>query len=319
MESIFDLIDFLIRDPFTLLMAVMVATLLGAASVAGQWVLARADVKRRTARLTTQAGSNESNVAAGQSPREGIEKLTQSIDRLFGEANDSAKKILRKKLIQAGYYSPSAPATFLAIRLSGLLLLGGIGFLIGLYLDDQIKHAYFKMVAGAGLGYLLPPIFLDHIINKRKDEHRAGFPDFLDLMIVCSEAGLSMEASINRVCQEMSAAYPSLSANLYFTTLETRAGRTMNDALQNLAERLAIDEAKTFATLLQQSAELGSSLVDSLKVYSDEMRNKRMMKAEEKATALPTKMMIPMMIFIFPILFIILLFPAYLRVLETWN
>ncbi len=91
----------------------------------------------------------------------------------------------------------------------------------------------------------------------------------------------------------------------------------MNDALNNLAERLGIDEARTFATLLQQSAELGSSLIDSLKVYSDEMRNKRMMRAEEKANALPAKMTVPMMIFIFPILFIILLFPAYMKIKDS--
>jgi tight adherence protein C len=319
MESLFDIIDFLVRDPFTLLLAVTVAALLGVASMGGQWVLARADVKRRTARLTAPVGASEAATNSDQTSQDGIKKLTQSIDRLFGEANDSAKKILRKKLIQAGYYSPSAPATFLAIRFGGLILLGAIGFGIGLALDDQLQQAYIKMVGGAGLGYMLPQILLDGMINKRKDEHRSGFPDFLDLMIVCSEAGLSMEASINRVCQEMSVAYPSLSANLYFATLEVRAGRTTNDALHNLAERLAIDEAKTFATLLQQSAELGSSLVDSLKVYSDEMRNKRMMRAEEKANSLPTKMIVPMMIFIFPILFIIILFPAYLNVIETWR
>jgi tight adherence protein C len=318
MDSLFDLIDFLLHDPFTLLLAALVATMLGVAATGGQWVLARADVKRRTARLTATAGANHgSDVAAD--PRDRLQRLTQSIDRLFGEANDSAKKVLRKKLIQAGYYSASAPATFLAIRVGGLILLGAIGFSIGMALNDQLNDAYIKMVGGAGLGYLLPPMLLDKMINSRMDEHRSGFPDFLDLMIVCSEAGLSMEASINRVCQEMSTSYPSLSANLYFATLEIRAGRTTNDALQNLAERLAIDEARTFATLLQQSAELGSSLVDSLKVYSDEMRNKRMMRAEEKATALPTKMMIPMMVFIFPILFIILLFPAYLQAIENWK
>jgi tight adherence protein C len=174
------------------------------------------------------------------------------------------------------------------------------------------------MVGGAGLGYLAPQVALNQIVSKRMDEHRQGFPDFLDLMIVCCEAGLSMEASINRVSREMADAYPSLSANLYFATLEIRAGRTVNDAFANLAQRLGIEEAKTFATLLQQSAELGSSLIDSLRIYSDDMRNKRMMRAEEKANQLPSKMVIPMMIFIFPILFMIMLFPAYMRVKEMW-
>jgi tight adherence protein C len=319
MDILFDILEFLLRDPTTLMFAVLVASGVGAAAVCGQWVMARADVKRRTRRLVSDGPSAVLVGGGNLNSRDGVKQLTQSIDRLFGEEDASAKKILRKKLVQAGYYAPSAPATFVAIRVVGLLLLAAAGFFLAILLGDEVQDAYIKMVAGAGVGYVFPPFILDRIIANRTDQNRAGFPDFLDLMIVCCEAGLSMEAAINRVCHEMTTSYPALSASLYFATLEIRAGRSVNDALQNLAERLGIEEAKTFATLLQQSAELGSSLVDSLKVYSEEMRNKRMMRAEEKANSLPTKMMIPMMIFIFPILFIILLFPAYLRVIENWR
>jgi tight adherence protein C len=225
--------------------------------------------------------------------------------------------VLRAKLVQAGYYAPSAPAVFLALRVGLMVLLGLTAFLAGIFFDAHMTQTYMYMVGGAGFGYLAPGLALDRIVGQRRDEHRAGFPDFLDLMIVCCEAGLSMEASINRVCREMADAYPSLSANLYFATLEIRAGRTVNDAFANLAQRLGIEEAKTFATLLQQSAELGSSLIDSLRIYSDDMRNKRMMRAEERANQLPSKMVIPMMIFIFPILFMIMLFPAYMQYKEV--
>ncbi len=319
METIFDVIDFLLAEPLTLLLALAVAALLAAAVFGIQWLVARGDVKRRTLRLAaegpTRAGS--SSEPSGADPKAFLASLTATIDRLFGEGDAAADKVLRKKLIQAGFYSANAPATFITIRVAALVGLGAAGFGLGMMVDDHMTTVYLKLVAGAALGYLLPPIILDRIFASRRDQHRAGFPDFLDLMIVCSEAGLSMEAAINRVCREMAETYPSLSANLYFATLEIRAGRTMNDALNNLAERLGIDEARTFATLLQQSAELGSSLIDSLKVYSEEMRNKRMMRAEEKANALPAKMTVPMMIFIFPILFIILLFPAYMRIKDS--
>jgi tight adherence protein C len=319
METIFDIIDFVIADPVTLLIALVSAVALAACVLAGQWLMARADVRRRTVRLTAEgamasAGGSGAPEAAHKTT---IARLSQSIDRLFGEGDQAASKILRKQMIQAGYYNPGAPAIFLTIRVAAMLGLGAIGFTIGLFSEDETMMVYMKLVGGSALGYFLPPILLDRIISRRKDEHRGGFPDFLDLMIVCCEAGLSMEAAINRVCREMADAYPSLSANLYFATLEIRAGRSVNDSLLNLSERLGIEEARTFATLLQQSAELGSSLVDSLKVYSDDMRNKRMMRAEEKATALPSKMVIPMIIFIFPILFIILLFPAYMKVKAT--
>jgi tight adherence protein C len=322
METIFDIIDFLIDKPGTLLMALAVSLALGGVVLAAQWLSARSDVRRRTVRLaaeTAGGGHNAEMPDSSAKRKAAIAQLTGSLDRLFGEGNEAASKILRKQLIQAGYYSPSAPGIFLGVRLLAMLAFGAVGFGAGIAADDHMTTVYMKLVGGASLGYFLPPIVLDRITTKRRDEHRAGFPDFLDLMIVCAEAGLSMEASINRVCRDMADAYPSLSANLYLATLEIRAGRTVNDALNNLADRLGIEEAKTFATLLQQSAELGSSLIDSLKIYSDDMRNKRMMRAEEKANSLPSKMVVPMMIFIFPILFIILLFPAYMRVMANWT
>jgi tight adherence protein C len=321
MDPIFDVIDFLIRDPFTLALALGVALALGGFVFAGQWAVARADVRRRTSRasnLPLSSTENKKSAAPISERQLLLARLTTSIDKFFGEGDQAASKILRKSLVQAGYYGTSTPAIFLTLRVAGLVLGGALGFLVGTLSDDHLSTIYIKMVGGAGIGYFAPSLVLDRIISKRKAEHLSGFPDFLDLMIVCCEAGLSMEAAINRVCREMADAYPSLSANLYFASLEIRAGRSVNDALTNLAGRLGIEEARTFATLLQQSAELGSSLIDSLKIYSDEMRNKRMMRAEEKANALPTKMMIPMMVFIFPILFIILLFPAYMRVKEMW-
>ncbi len=321
METIFDIIDFVIADPLTLVIAVVTAVALACCVVAGQWTMARVDVRRRTVRLTAEGAlataSASGAPSAGSAPKTALMQISQSVDRFFGEGDKAASKILRKQLVQAGYYNASAPAIFLTIRVGAMLALAALGFTQGLIGEDDTTTLYMKLVGGAALGYFLPPILLDRIISKRKDEHRSGFPDFLDLMIVCCEAGLSMEAAINRVCREMGDAYPSLAANLYFATLEIRAGRSVNDSLMNLSERLGIEEARTFATLLQQSAELGSSLVDSLKIYSDDMRNKRMMRAEEKATALPSKMVIPMIIFIFPILFIILLFPAYMKVKAT--
>jgi tight adherence protein C len=318
METVFDIIDFVIADPLTLVLAVCAAMALALCAIGGQWAMVRMDVRRRTVRLSADGAASAAGGQPGAPPAKStITRISQSVDRLFGEGDKAASKVLRKQMVQAGYYGSSAPAIFLTIRVAAMLGLGVIGFTLGLMSEDETTTLYMKLVGGAALGYFLPPILLDRIISRRKDEHRSGFPDFLDLMIVCCEAGLSMEAAINRVCREMGDAYPSLAANLYFATLEIRAGRTVNDSLMNLSERLGIEEARTFATLLQQSAELGSSLVDSLKVYSDDMRNKRMMRAEEKATALPSKMVIPMIIFIFPILFIILLFPAYMKVKAT--
>ena len=155
----------------------------------------------------------------------------------------------------------------------------------------------------------------DRRIAKNKSEHRSGFPDFLDLMVVCADSGLSMEASLERVGRELGDTYPSLCANIHMTNLEIRAGKSMTDALEHFADRLGLDEARAFATLIQQSAELGSSITDALRVYSDDMRHKRLSRAEEKAYSLPAKLALPMMLCIFPTIFVIIMLPVAVRLI----
>jgi tight adherence protein C len=135
----------------------------------------------------------------------------------------------------------------------------------------------------------------------------------MDLLVVCADAGLSMEAALDRVGTELGVSYPSLAGNIHLTNLEIRAGRTISEALEHFGDRLGIEEARSFATLIQQSAELGSSITDALRVYSDDMRHKRLSRAEEKAYSLPAKLALPMMICIFPVLFVVILLPVFVR------
>jgi tight adherence protein C len=164
------------------------------------------------------------------------------------------------------------------------------------------------------LGYFAPGFYLGRRIASRQAEHRAGFPDFMDLLVVCCDAGLSMEAALDRVGRELADSYPSLAGNIHMATLEIRAGRSMSEALEHLGDRLALEEARSFAMLLQQSEELGSSMSAALRVYSDDMRHKRLSKAEEKAYSLPAKLSVPLILCIFPVLVIVILLPAYVRV-----
>jgi tight adherence protein C len=122
-----------------------------------------------------------------------------------------------------------------------------------------------------------------------------------------------MEAALERVGRELGDSYPSLSANIHMTNLETRAGRPLKDALEHFADRLALEEAQAFATLINQSIDLGSSITDALRVYSDDMRHKRLSRAEEKAYALPAKLSVPMMVCIFPTIFVVILLPVVVR------
>ena len=171
------------------------------------------------------------------------------------------------------------------------------------------------MLAGGVCGYLGPTFYLDQIIKQKRQEHRSGFPDLMDLMVVCADAGLAIEASLDRIGRELANSYPSLAANIHMANLEIRAGRTVSEALEHLGDRLGLEEARSFATLIQQSDELGSSISDALRVYSDDMRHKRLSRAEEKAYALPAKLSVPMMVCIFPVLFVVILCPVIVRMM----
>jgi tight adherence protein C len=229
----------------------------------------------------------------------------------YSACNSEETKVLRRRMIQAGIYVPHAVAYFFLGRTAIAVVLATLAFL---FLPLQGGPAFWLWVGVAGtVGYLGPSMYIDKRIRARKAEHQAGFPDFMDLLVVCADAGLSMEASLDRVGRELSDSYPSLTANLHMTNLEIRAGRTMTDALEHLGDRLGIEEARSFSTLIQQSAELGSSITEALRVYSDDMRHKRLSRAEEKAYSLPVKLSLPMMICIFPVLFVVILLPVVVR------
>jgi tight adherence protein C len=224
-------------------------------------------------------------------------------------------KVLRRRLVQAGFYDHRAVAYFFLAR-TALAIGLATGIFIVAPLMANVDGALLWMVVGAGgiTGYVAPSVYLDRRIKGHKQEHQTGFPDFMDLLVVCADSGLSMEASLDRVGRELGDSYPSLCSNIHIANLEIRAGRTLTEALEHFGDRLGLDEARSFATLIQQSAELGSSITDALRVYSDDMRHKRLSRAEEKAYALPAKLAIPMMVCIFPVLFVVILLPVFVRV-----
>src|SRR5207244_11570332 len=191
----------------------------------------------------------------------------------------------------------------------GLAAAAFIGLPLGAEVSSSVQ--WLAVLAGGLIGYVAPSVYLDRRIAARRHEHRAGFPDFMDLLVVCADSGLSMESALERVGRELGDSYPSLCANLHMTNLEIRAGRTMTEALDHLGDRLGLEEARSFATLIQQSAELGSSITEALRVYSDDMRHKRLSRAEEKAYSLPAKLSVPLTLCVFPVVIIVILLPVY--------
>jgi tight adherence protein C len=314
MEALFDILD----DSTGLILAatVFIAT---AALVFG--ILAslrlRGAVRKRTATLgreTLDAG-DQSRGSLRDTSMKAVQRLIDHTTKHYSSLDESNMRVLRNRLVQAGIFDPRAVGFFFLVR---AVLAIGVGSLFGAIaplLPQSFGALFWAMVGLGGLvGYLAPSLALDRIISRRRDEYRIGFPDFMDLLVVCADAGLAMEAALERVGRELGPSYPALSTNIHMTNLEIRAGRTLTEALEHFAARLGLDEVKSFATLIQQSSELGSSITDALRVYSEDMRHKRLSIAEEKAYALPVKLSFPLMVCIFPVLFIVILLPVIVRV-----
>jgi tight adherence protein C len=306
----------LFRENGSLLTGIMVFLAAGTLAFALMaFARVRGSVKRRAARITEDSGRvGNPRRSLRYSSLKAVTQLIEYTTRHYAGTNDEKMKVLRQRLIQAGIYDPRGVAFFFIARTALAVVLAVAVFLILPTVAAYGGSIFWLLVMIAGIaGYVGPSVYIDKRISARKIEHRMGFPDFMDLLVVCADSGLSMEASLERVGRELGDGYPSLTANIHMTNLEIRAGRNLKDALERFADRLALEEARAFATLINQSIDLGSSITDALRVYSDDMRHQRLSLAEEKAYALPAKLAVPMMVCIFPVLFIVILLPVFVR------
>ncbi len=220
----------------------------------------------------------------------------------------------RLKMLRAGYRAKNAVRMFHFAQ-----LIFGIGFLIcgviySLYVSSsQEVSTQFMILSTLGpgaAGYYLPQYWVTRRAETRKQEIISGFPDALDMMLVCVEAGQSLDQSINRVARESRAGYPALADEFDMVAQEVKAGKERVMVLKDMSERVGISDVSSFVTTLVQSATFGTSIAEALRVYSAEMRDKRVMRAEEKANTLPTKLTLGTMMFTVPPLMIILIGPS---------
>ena len=305
--------------PTSVIPVALLLLVLGGGAVAWPLVAAqgdRNDVKRRLKVEDGQAVERTEAAAPRKNPSVVREKAVKRAQEFYAKSDPENVARLRMKLIQAGYMEPRAVGTFFLVRFAAFVGAAIGAFLINQWMasaDATMTSRWSFVILSGAAGYFLPGLVLSQKVREKMREYRNGFPDFMDLMIVCSDAGMSMEAGIERVSKELAKTYPSLSHNLQMVSLELRAGRSLDDALKALADRLSLDEVRSFATLLQQSKELGTSLSGALRVFSDEMRHKRMSLAEEKAHALPAKMSVPVTVCILPVVLMIAIIPIIVK------
>ncbi len=310
----------------TMIYAAGLVLTLGALAGLG-WVGA-AELRVRSLRRARLAG-----VSAGGSRGPVVEKAGGGISgqvlstvRRLGQQSavrDPVKvSVLRSRLMQAGFYAREAPVIFLGVKAIALAC-ATVG--VVLTLPAMISQKGGNMVAlgvavALSLGALYGPDFvLKTRRTNREREYSDGFPDLLDLLVASVEAGLSLDAAVTRVTEELARRYPNLTIHLRFLVLELRAGRARRDAWSAFADRLGIDDARALATMLRQAEEMGTSLGETLSVFSTDMRAKRMLRAEEKALGLSAKLTVPLILFIFPAILGALMLPAAARLVRVFG
>ncbi|MER9439135.1 type II secretion system F family protein [Mesorhizobium sp. M0618] len=250
----------------------------------------------------------ELNKISAQRP---VDAYFRALEKERGEPN-----ALEAKLFRAGFHQSSAPIIYTLSRLAAVC----VGFLAMYALLSRVLPTQLPgLVAFAGSALfglacmVVPSIALDRFENGQKQIYRRGFPDFMDMMITCADAGMSLEAAVERVGAELAGTHKWLGIQLSIMTLQLRAGKPLREALKELSDRIGLEEARALSVLFRQSEELGTSLTEALRIYSDEMRSQRILHAEERANALPVKMMIPLGLCIFPVVMMVIMLPLIIR------
>jgi len=264
------------------------------------------------------AGRDKQSLRSG-SRNEKLEKYAN-----FLEPQDEKQlSQMRLTLMQAGYRDRDAVRYFhfaqFALGIGGLIL-GVIYFVMFMSGEETSTQQTLLYTLGpGGIGYMIPKYWVTKRQQKRQEEIEQGFPDSLDMMLTCVEAGQSMDQAILRVSREIHASYPALAEEYQIVSHQMKAGRDKPSVLGDMAERCGVQDISSFVTVLVQSQSFGTSIADALRVYASEMRDKRVMRAEEKANKLPTKMTLATMMLTVPPLLIILVGPSVLGIMELFS
>ncbi len=246
-----------------------------------------------------------------------VRRATPMLSKLIVPQSDQEQTNLRLKLANAGYRHPQAQTMLLASK----TVVAGCGLVLGLLFSissgQPISVALGIVAFGAGLGFMLPNFWLSLAASTRKQKIRDGLPDTLDLLVVSVESGLALDAALKRVGEEMAAVHSELSDELRIATMETQMGIPRAESLENMSRRCGVDEMRSLVSVVLQAEKFGTSVARALRNQADALRTKRRQAAEERAQKTAVKLMLPLVMFIFPAMGVVLGGPAVLRMIEA--
>jgi tight adherence protein C len=245
------------------------------------------------------------------------ERVAEPLNRIVPISAIEAEK-LQKLLLRAGYRSLDAAMAFRAIQLSLIIAFPTLVMTACFILGRPLNTFVIWSLLGVAIGFYLPRLVLSNQITQRQLRISWGLADALDLMVVAVEAGLGLNAALNRVGDELKTAHPDLHSELDLVNLEIRVGRSREEALRNLAERTGVDDIRSFVALLVQADRFGSSIARAVRVFADSLRTKRRQKAEQASQKAALKLIFPLTIFLFPVIILVILAPAALNLLDLF-
>ena len=245
-----------------------------------------------------------------------LEKAAPALSKAMQPKTELEQNKLKVRLGNAGFNSPAAPQLFLAIKLASMVAGAMIGGSYGMVSYGLTQHGIISLVVGGGLGMYLPEIAVWFMRRGRQEKIFLSLPDALDLLVVCVEAGLGLDAGMRRVAEELEDTAHEVCSELNLANMQLNMGRPRREVLHDLGVRTGVDDVKALAAILIQADKFGSSIAQALRVQSDSMRVKRRQLAEERAQQTAVKMIFPLVLFIFPGIFVVLVGPAAIMMIN---
>jgi tight adherence protein C len=280
----------------------------------GMLLFYREAMLQRISEVVPSSGKRRTLLGTIQQTRFSFGGMVENLERVLPKSQAEVS-VTQQRMIRAGYRKDSVVKLFY-----GAKVLVPLSFcLLALVSGLAHSNAFFVYALALGLGFLAPDFWLGRRIATRQKHIRLGLPDALDLMVICIEAGLSMDQATARTAEELRTAQPAISDELGIVVLEQRAGRARSDAWKQFAERTGVDSVRNLVSVLVQSEQLGTSVAKTLRVHSDTLRTQRRQRVEEQAAKTTIKLVFPLVFFIFPSLFLVTLGPALIIMSESFQ
>jgi len=281
---------------------------------AGMLLFNRGSMHKQLSTAINPTAKKASMLSSIQQSGFSVSSVVKQFERVLPRS-EKETGVVQQRLIRAGYRKDTAVKIFYGTKVFVPLSLAVLVFISGFASDG----GFMLYIGALGLGFLAPDFWLGHQIKKRQARLRRSLPDVLDLLVVCIEAGLSLDQATIRTTHELNYAHPAISDELSMVVLEQRAGRPRTEAWKHLAERTDVDNLRNLVTVLVQSEQFGTSIAKTLRTHSDTLRTQRIQKVEEMAAKTTVKLIFPLVLFIFPSLFVVVLGPAFIMMQESFK